>query len=175
MPRIDVTDESLVLTALLVRLRTALTLSESRCFAALDRHSPGNPVGGDYYLTVSPGPSGSSFDDALGDGGGLNQVTEHTSYTVAGYTRIKLDHTDTDISILTNSTRGLLKIKRHILGALCYHDLQISGSEFLRNQLMPISAEQPQLLEPTGKAPDALWGVGMVSVTFAVAFDWNLS
>lgn len=174
MARVDVNQIELF-EAVLAHLRTTLSLDERSCYSVVDRHSPGLPHSGDFWVTLSLG-SQSEFDDTLIDGGGIEQVTEFVPLIVAGYSRVKLDSTGHDHFLLTDDARGLLAIKKLILRTMTCEDIKCNNdtSTFLRNLPIPASAENPQLLRPANDA-DAAWGIGMVSVTFTCVFDWDLS
>ena len=167
--RIDVT-QSAILDRLVDFLRAELPLGERSCYLTINPAAvPVIPKGGDYFVTVSPGPG--RFVE--GEQVPVN-VTEEWSITVTAFTRIKLDSTDHDKQVLLNAARGLIVLKRRLLKALVGVDLAIEadGAEgFLRNLLFAKSATRPEHGQWTGGEQMLSW----ISVDFGVDFDWDLT
>lgn len=167
MARIDV-DQTTVLEALISRLKDRLQLSDSHCYETVNPLDPGPaPPGGDFFVTVSTGDG--SFDEDMQIGGGEDQLREECEVTVTGYSRIKLDRTGHDKKLLHDEIRGLLKaIKGKILKALVGQDLQDDDDNyFLRDHIRARRSSQPD--------HDREKGIGWISLTFVVSWDWDLS
>jgi hypothetical protein len=145
-----------------------LTLTERQCYAvARPQDVPAIPPGGDYWLTVSLG-SGDFADEEQVAG----NVTEDTEIIVSGYTRIKTDSTSHDGFLLMDDARGLLAIKKKILGALVGQDLaDEDGDEFLRQWLHARRCEAPDLVVAGRDGVNC----GVIRITFGVSFDWKLT
>ena len=178
MTRSDVSQID-VLEAIVTRLQEVLVLNDRQCYpVARAQDVPGMPPGGDYWLTVAPG--GGSFEPGeqvpavpvSASGPGLpGNVTEDTTATVSIYTRVKLDSTGHDRFLLLDEARGLLSIKRLVLGALVGHDLlNPDGNPFLRNLLYAESCTAPDLVTiGEGSLP-----CGRLAITFGITFDWAI-
>jgi len=166
MSRID-TDHVTIVSRIVARLRSELALPDHRCYETLvPLVDPPIPKGGPFFVTVSPG--GGRFDDAMFVGGGENQVSEQASVTVCAYAKIALDPGDRATQIMTEETRGMLRLKQRILKALSGHDLtDASGDTLLRSLLQPLQDWEPQY---NFESKIARIGVG-----FATDFDWDLS
>lgn len=166
MARIDV-EQSDVLAAVIARLRDTLSLSDRHCYeVARAADAPSIPPGGDYWLTVAPGP-GDFAEEEQAPG----NVTESTDVIVTAYSRIKTDSTGHDHYMLVDDSRGLLKIKKLILGALCGQDLtNDSGNTFLRQTCFARRSTAPDLVRLQGSDN----AFGSIQITFGVPFDWSL-
>jgi len=166
MSRIDTT-EDIVLTRIVARLRSELTLPDHRCYETLEPLvDPPVPKGGDYFLTVSPGDG--RFDEGMQVGGGADQLMEMSSVTVTAYSKIVLDPGDRATQILHKVSRGMLPIKKLILGSLVGHDLlDGDGNSLLRAYLYAIQSWRPRYNKDSK--------IAMIAVGFGTDYDWDLS
>ena len=167
MPRADI-EQADVLASVVTQLQSALSLTDRQCYpVARAQEVPSIPPGGDYWLTVAGG-SGQFIDEEQAAG----NVTEDTEIIVSGYTRIKTDSTGHDACLLMDDARGLLAIKKKILGALVGQDLTDEGGDtFLRQWLHARRSDAPELVIA---GPDGV-NCGVVRVTFGTIFDWKLT
>lgn len=164
MSRVDVT-QAAVLTAVVARLRTALSLNERQCFEVLNPIDPPSklPPSGDYFLSVAPGAGEFETGEQI-----AGNCTELWEIIVTGYTRMKLDDANRDTHVLHDADRGLFRIKRDILKALVGQDLQdAEGETFLRQWTYVRSAAVPQV---SRESSIAWW-----SIRFGISWDWDLT
>lgn len=165
MARVDV-DQDQVFAAIIALLRTDLGLEESQCYETLYPESPAVPPGGEFFVTVAPGPS--VFDEEMQVGGGAEQCSEDMQVIVTIYTRTHLDQTDHDHQLMHHETVGFSALKKRVLKSLVDADPQIpSGDEFLRQTIKVISADKPE--------HDRKQGIAWMGIYFRVAWDWDLS
>lgn len=172
MARVDIT-QSDVLDRIVVRLREQLDLDPRQCFESLDADSPPElPVGGDYFVGVSPGDGQFLTGEQV-----VGNVTELWSVVVTAYTRVHLDSANHDTAVLRDTSRGLLELKRKILKALVGEDLTTGdGDTFLRQLLYATDSRKPQIgTWQGGSRPRSDMSFGWVSVTFGVDFDWDIT
>jgi hypothetical protein len=151
-----------VMTALVDLLRTELNLDDRQCFLSLEPGLPTIPMGGDYWLTVSPG------DGVFVDGEQAeDNCTEETTVTVTAYARMMRDSTDRDTKTLQDATQGLLALKGKVLDVLVGADPIGNNNTFARDLIFAQRASRPGV-----KSNDiAAW----VSTDFGVNFDWSFS
>jgi hypothetical protein len=179
MGRIDI-DQATVLQAVIDRLQAALKLSDRQCYpTARPQDVPAVPIGGDYFVTVSPG--GGTFDlEEQVPGVAATEltaaiagnVTESSDVTVTAYSRIKTDSTGHDRDMLMDATRGLLPIKKAILSAMCGQDLEdADGNTFLRQLIYAQGCSAPDIVQLPGS--EATYG--RLSIMFGVSWDWDLT
>jgi len=157
-----------VFDVIVAQLRTELDLDESTCFETLSPLSaPFNPLGGDYFVTVSPGEGQFVHGEQVED-----NVSEESNVRVTGYTRIQADDLEKDYSRLHDESRGLLKIKHDILKALCGQDLPLKEDiRFLRQPLFCTHCTAPD----RGIISDTHLAIAWITLTFGVDFDWDIS
>ncbi len=166
------TSQSFVLQQIVARLRAALSLDERSCYVSLSRWlSPKLAgYGGPYWIVVVPGEG--RYDESYPAGGGAQQILERAQVEVAACTRIRLDQAEHADALFTDTTRGLLELKRQILQALAGHDLlgqDLGGGEYARiltQYLAPVAAG-PAEYDPGS-------GIATLGVTFTVEFSWQL-
>lgn len=165
MARVD-TDEVTVLTAFVNLLLTAFdSLSPSSCFLTLDPGSTPDPPGGNFWLTVSGGPS--TIDEEMQDDAGDDQVVENQIIRIGIFTRIKLDKVGYDVSLLTDATRSLKVIKKQVLAVLVDEDPQDGdGNTFLWETIKATGSE--------GSNHDQTKGVGWEILNFRAIWSWSL-
>ncbi len=171
MPRIDVTQAD-VLQAILGHYRSTLLLDDARAFLVADPMQVSIPRGGDWWLTIAAGDG--VFDQAMMTGGVIEQCTEDSVFTVSGHVRLHLDDTDNDSQLLLHATQGLMPLKHTILKTIASVDLQVGGNEFARELITPRHATAPMVVAPAGEEDGGL-RMGLISVTFGLMFDWDLS
>lgn len=164
--RVDTT-ELTALTAIRDLLRTAFPeLGSENVFLTLYPDAPEPEPSGEHFLSVAPGAG--SFDEALFAGGGREQLCQVGEFQVTIYSRVQLDQSARDESILGHATEGLLVLKHRVLSALVGADPALpGGAKFSRELLRPIRAAAPE--------HDADRGIGWLSLAFALSFDWDLT
>jgi hypothetical protein len=157
-----------VLASLILRLQTALSLTDRQCYeVARPDDVPVIPVGGSYFLTVAVG--GGTFEPEEQAAG---NITEDAEVYVTAYTRIKQDSTGHDRYLLVDDARGLLAIKKLILSAVCGQDLlDEDGNTFLRQWLHVRSCTAPNLVD----LPQSDKAFGSIQLTLGVIFDWTVA
>ncbi len=160
MARADATQTD-VLTVIVAKLRSDLTLNERNCFVTLDAMRPPKiPIGGDFVVTVSPGEGvfeeGEQYED---------NVTEEWTVIVAAHSRVQLDSANHDQKVLQDATRGLLLLKGKVLASLVGADPAIGGDEFARDLIFAQRAERPAVDDNGMQA--------YISINFGVHFDWS--
>ncbi len=159
MARSDATQTD-VLTVIVAKLRSDLSLNERNCFVTLEPMNPPIiPKGGDFVVSVAPG-EGAFVEGEQYEG----NVTEEWTIIVTAYARTRLDSTDHDQKLLQDATRGLLLIKGQILASLVGADPAIGGDEFARDLIFAQRAERPIVTQQ---------GVALMSINFGVHFDWS--
>lgn len=166
MPRIS-TNQADVLEAVAARLREAIPepqFTESTCFISIWPVPPEFPPH-ETWITVAP--AGGQFDEGMHDGGGAEVTSEVTSVAVTVFTRCHLDDVSHSARILTEYTRGLLRLKREILRALSAHDLEWRGDQILRNLMCPLKSDPPGYNKEEG--------LGWITVHVSTDFDHNLT
>ena len=166
MARVDI-EQIEVVGAIVLRLQTALTLSDRQVYpVARARDVPLIPVGGDYFLTVATGDGTFVPEEQV-----AGNITEDSDVTVSVYTRIRSDSTGHDAYLLLDDARGLFAVKKLILGALCGQDLiDESGSTFLRQLIFAKHCEAPDIVT-AGRDGVAC---GVIRLTFGVNYDWSI-
>lgn len=165
MARSDITQTD-VLTAIVLQLRSSLALNDRQCFETLEPlEPPVIPKGGEFFVSVAPG-EGVFVDGEQAPG----NCTEEWSIIVTAYTRIRLDSTDHEKSLLQDASRGLLILKAKILAALVGGDPTSGGEPFMRDLIFAQQAERPRH-GAMGKSRD----IGSISIYFGVNFDWDLT
>ncbi len=173
MARVDVTQLD-ALNAIIAHFISDLSLDASRVFLTIDPLAVRVPRGADWWLTVSVGEY--TFKQELLTGGVFEQCTEETTFTVTAYMRMHLDQADHDDQLVLDSTRGLFELKRIILKSMASVDLQVAGNEFSRELITPQFSRAPMVVSVADaeSADDGLQ-IGVISVTFGLIFDWDLS
>ena len=171
MARID-TDLATVLTAIVNRLIDQVilpdgetALSDSTCFLWIDDGEDPAPASGDTFVTVEV--DGGNFDEALFIGGSTHQVTDDTAVMVTVWSQSRLDPAMRDKEFLTNSL-SVMPMFQKVLKALSGHDLviDVAGDLCLRELIRPAGRGAPR------KRGDSQ---GLISLRFAVSFDWDLT
>lgn len=152
--------EDEVLGLIVDHLRTKLGLSESLCQEVVSPDVKWLPPSGDVWVSVAS--NGSTFDGGTQHGGGRNTLWEMLEFTVTGYSRCRLDRTNTDRGLIHDAKRGLTIIKQRILSALVAADLSPGLTSILI---------QPPLVVSTGPINiDHEAMVGWKSINFRVGF-----
>jgi hypothetical protein len=155
------TSEDEVLGLIVDHLRTKLNLGESHCQEVISPDVKWLPPGGDVWIGVSS--DGSVFDDGTQFGGGRNTLWEMLEFTVTGYSRARLDRTNTDKALIHDAKRGLTVLKQRILSAMVAADLSAELSSVLLQPPLAVSTG------PVNLDPDAM--VGWKSIRFRVGFS----
>lgn len=163
MPRIS-TDQSTILQAVVTRLIGEIAdLNAANCYESAEP-DPTVERSHNFFVQVSIGDG--QFPQHFQVGGGINQVTEEASVWVTAFSRIKTDQAQHAKQLLTDSSRGLLVLKKQILAALAGHDLQdAAGNEILRNYMAVVGAARPIHQWEEFSA---------ISISFSTDFDWDL-
>jgi hypothetical protein len=171
----DDTTQSVAITRIVEKLRELLELDERKCFETLYALTPPQvPASGDVLVTVSPGsgqfpqeeqtPASTGLDDQEIPG----NLTEETSVDVTIYIRLRTDAEDHQDYILHDSLRGLFPNKRRVLASLVGQDLLLdSETAFLRQPIYAIACSTPE--------KDDSHGIGWLTITFGLDFDWKLT
>lgn len=165
--RVDTTADA-VFDAIVAQLRTALDLNKNTCFETLSPLvAPANPLSGDYFVTVSPGPGEFIHGEQVED-----NVSENSNVLIAGYVRIQTDQLEKDYQRLHDDKRGLLTVKHNILKALCGQDIPLTdGNRFLRQPIFCTHCSQPD----RGTVAGSNYELARIILTFGVDFDWDIS
>lgn len=117
-------------------------------------------------VTVTVG-DGTFTMDVTGPGGA--QVLEEFSIEVRVWSRMMLDRLEQNYSALTDTSRGLLTIKRIILKTLAGQQLfDTNANPLLQKYLQPDTSRHP----PSAKDDD---GWSMFGLSFLTQFEWDLS
>lgn len=169
--RVD-TDQADVLQAIVDLLIGVgyLNLTDQTCFMTIYPELPNQPTG-NYYVTVSP--TDGTFPEQFQIGGGVNQCTEETGVLVTIWSQLKLDRNGRDVRMLTDDTRGLLRLKKKVLRALVTADPQVNTpgqggtNSVLRNLMLARRCAVPE--------HDPKNGYGCIALLFEVVFDWDLT
>lgn len=122
-----------------------------------------DPSPGAYSFTVSP--LGGSFPAEFMQGGGVEQVTVETGFTVTIHSPLQLDMPRRDVEFLTANTKGVLGLAKRVLKAMTLFDPQNATAIILRD---PIT--------PTGfsfRRSDR--SLGSMELEFRLMFDWDIS
>lgn len=173
MARVDITQLE-ALNAIIAHFRSDLALDDSRVFLTIDPLAVRIPRGADWWLTISVGEY--TFMQELLTGGVFEQCTEDTTFTVTAYVRMHLDQADHDDQLVLDSTRGLFELKRIILKSLAGIDLQVGVSEFARELFSPRFSRAPMVVSVAdGDSADDGLQIGIISVTYGMMFDWDLT
>jgi hypothetical protein len=124
---------------------------------------PAGLPGGNFWLTVTVGDGSFPLEEQFPE-----QLREEVEITVTGFSRVELDEKGRDHKLLKDAERGLLAIKRKILS--------IIGQQLKKPDGTPIGADRIYARRAT--RPEAVSNerdnLGTVSVSFALAFDWEL-
>jgi len=164
-------DLAAILLAVVTRLRAQLDtaerpVNESNCYLSLDP-SARKKTASDLVFVV--GPSSGQFDEAMIEGGGVEQLTADIYIIVTIQSALQLDEAQREESFLTDSAMGVLKSATNVLAALATWDPSTtSGGDTLlqvRDPLMPSGFE----FSKEGKSK------GSMTLTFKCKFDWNVS
>ena len=172
MARVNIT-KTAALKAIIAHLKSDLSLEEHRAFYSIAPVSVRVPQGSDWWLSVS-GNDG-EFDQELLTGAVIEQCTENSSFTLTAYKRLHYDETDHHDELVLRAGEGLEDLAKLILKSLAGVDLQSEGNEFSRELFSPQSISAPDVLYPEGEDEDEKIGIGFISVTFGLSFDWDLS
>jgi len=172
-----------LLTQIQDRLREKVPFTVPQCFlcdlAVPEIFPPTDPI-----CTISVGAS--NFDPELFDGGGFNQLCQHTPIYVTVLCRSTLDHPPAIETALLDPNRGLLmRYKPRILRALladcdaARHDQgptvpwspEHDGEPILRDWIKPMSCSQPTYMQTSDRGGARFLGI---TLTFRCSFDWRL-
>lgn len=166
------------------RLREKVPFTIPQCFICDTQvpeiFPPSGPI-----CTISVGQS--NFDPELFDGGGFNQLCQHTPVYVTVLVRSALDHPPAIETALLDPSGGLLmRYKPRILRALlaecdaAQHDRgptvpwspEYEGEPILRDWIKPVSCSAPLYMQQ-GEGRGGVRFLG-VTLTFRCSFDWRL-
>lgn len=165
------TTHEAVLTAIVHKLRTDIAElgNESCCFMS-DAPSPGIEIHEDLFCTVAPADD--TFDDRSPMGAAERGIVEFAVVQVTVWSRLMLDRLEHSNRALTDSARGLLKVKHRILQSLAgqqiYGDAPLNLVPLLIEPLRPVRA-----LHPTSRRADD--DLRSISLIFRAAFSWDLT
>lgn len=173
-----------LLTQIQARLREKVPFTVPQCFICDTQvpeiFPPSGPI-----CTISVGQS--NFDGELFDGGGFNQLTQHTPVYVTVLVRSALDHPPAIETALLDPSGGLLmRYKPRILRALladcdaAQHNRgptvpwspEHDGEPILRDWIKPVSCSAPLYMQQgEGRGGARFLGI---TLTFRCSFDWRL-
>lgn len=162
--RVD-TEQADVLDAICAQLITSIpALSTKNTFISILPVPPQLPAD-NLFLTVSP--TGGNFPEEFTAGGGQWQCTEDAGVIVAIFSRYQADRPGHERDLLSEFTRGILRMKKLVLKALVGQDPTWNTNFILRNLLAP----------QTAGAPDYVGDEQLVQVPlkFQTIYDWNLT
>lgn len=163
--RVD-TDQADILDAVVARLINQIDrLNDKTCFPTMDDKEPPYKPADEVFVAVCP--TGGTFPEEFTDGGGAHQCTEYSGVIVTIWSRIHTDRAGRDREALANFTRGLFRLKKLILKALCSHDLTFNGDWILRNMIAPKISGPPDRVGEEG--------LSKIPINFSTDFDWNLT
>lgn len=154
-----------VLTRVVARLQSSLSLTDATCYLTADRRrQPMSPPSVAFY-TVAPGPG--DFDQGMLDGGGREQLCANpATLYVTIWTKVQRDEPGHATAMLTDATDGLVALMDGVLESLCTHALlDGSGNEILREPLSPLGWEAPEELSRD---------LDCLHIRLSAVFDWNL-
>lgn len=164
----DVTQDQ-VMAAVLLRLRSALSLKETNCYEVEHPELAPEVIFGDIMLTVCPGDGDFPIDEQAGP-----QLAENSDVTVTWFTKIQLDRQQKVKNMLHEAERGILPWKARILRCMLptaatggNEILLPSGSRFLRDQIFVKRYNRANW----DKDKQVAWA----SLIFGVNFDWDLT
>lgn len=163
----DKCDPITLLTAVVTRLRSALNIAEAECFISLDPlaklRSPG-----DLVFVVSP--LSGQFDQGMIEGGGREQVTADTGFTVTIRTYVQLDEAGHDVVALNDRDVGIMQAATDVLSALTlWEPLDASDNLLLRDMLSPSGYEIGKGSGNKNRTETYF------QIAFKTVFDWGLS
>ena len=159
---INSTSQADILTAIVEHLRGWFGLKAADCYETLYADAPKLPRAGDLTITVSMADG--VFDVDAQHGGGRNQVFEAIDIEVSAFTRIKVDKQNPDTAMLLDARRGLLQRKREILSAMIDAHITVDSGSVLIESIVAKYSTRPGFDGTTG----------MITITFALAYTWQL-
>ncbi len=142
-------------------------LTDTTCFLTLEPEPP-MELKSNLFVTVCP--MSGRFDDGALTGGGQEVAIEEAGVIVTIWSACKLDKAGEATAALTDTTRGVLVLKRKILQALTSHDLlDANGNKMLVDYMQPVTSDIPRasVYGETQK-------IG-VPLAFSTNFAWDLS
>lgn len=158
-----------LLLAVVEQLKAEISgLEESTCFISLNPDDEPADTPGSLWITVSPG--GGQFDKELWTGGGREQATVDTTFTVAVHSPVQLDQKGRDVEVLTNESLGVLQMLDQVIDTLSGWDYitdlgDPTEETHTRDPLVPSGWTYPQ--RPTDRH-------GWIGMVFEVKFDWEM-
>lgn len=164
MARINIKQAD-VQTSLTAALVSGLAIDATRMLEVVDPLRPPDLLPtGDYFVSVSIGEGNFPIDEQ-----GAAQLNENTQVLVTAYTKLRLDNPGSEHELLHHATRGVLFLKKRMLAILAGVDLTTNAGAdtFLRDRLLIRHASAPNF--------DPAPGVGWITITCEVNFDWDLS
>lgn len=159
---INAASQADILTAIVEHLRGWFGLTPATCYETLYADAPKLNRAGDLVLTVSMADG--LFDVDQQHGGGRETVWETVDVEVSAFTRIKVDPQNPDTAMLLDGRRGLLQRKCEILSAMIGANLTVDAGNVLIESIVARTATRPGFDGSTG----------MITITFALAYKWQL-
>lgn len=157
------TTQAAVLQAIVDRLKAALSFSDSQCFLSVHAE-PNATVDQNLWITVSP--EDGQFDQELLDGAGRSGVAEQTWAVLTIFSQVRLDRPEHDVSMLNDTSRGVLSLKHRVINALTQFDPTNSDGDFiLMEPMAPTNSPRP--LSDRKK-------LGDVQLWFSTKFLWDI-
>ncbi len=144
--------------------RVPLFCNESTCYQCLNPDLV-PPKPGDLMFPVSP-MSGQVAESYV-EGGGNEQLTINGGLIVKIHSPLQLDQKYQDVHLLSDSSRGLWKIARKVIGVLSVWDPMKGDNELLRD---PLGFLGYVLTKSRRRRP-----LGAIELHFKVMFDWDVT
>ncbi len=157
-------DQSDILKAVERFYTRALKIAKDSLFPSQQPMTPPAALpGGNFWLTVTIGDGTFPLEEQCPE-----QLREDMDFTVTGFTRIALDEKGRDHKLLKSEERGLLLIKRKILSIVGQQLALDDGTPIGADRVYAVRASKPEVVSNPATS------LGTVSVTFRLAYDWDL-
>lgn len=166
MARIDV-DAKTVLEAVRSHLIANVPgANTSNTYWALDQAIPKHLRGGDFFLNLHPGDG--VYDEDGQIGASDLQLQEDFMLQLTIWNRRKTDPTDAGADVMLNDDGGLFVVLQAVLKAMVGADLTTPGGDTFLRQLIVARGRSAIGRDPANS-------LNWLTLTFGVAFDWDLA
>lgn len=166
MARIKASQEA-VFKNIIVRLIAQVDkFNAASCFISIDADPD---MSADMNLWATVTLMDGNFGDGEFVGGAENTLFEFTGFSVNIFSRVMLDETNRAAEILTNSTLGLLDMKKQVLKALTGYDpiIDTNDNVNLANRVQPLNSPRPEYDKKKKR--------GVLTIHFGTDIDWDLT